>query len=69
MRVVVGVSSGLSSESGDKDETAQYFTQIFMPMQNKFKEIICHPDFPRNYHQEEIRAHITEMIESLTGKR
>lgn len=51
----------------ENDKLQQYYAQTLMPSQNRFKDIVCHVDFPRNYHQEEIRVQIMDILESFIG--
>ncbi|OXU22639.1 hypothetical protein TSAR_013645 [Trichomalopsis sarcophagae] len=51
----------------DSERTQQYFLQILQPLQNRFKDIICNAEFPRNYHQEEVRVQIMDILESCVG--
>lgn len=51
----------------DSERTQQYFLQILQPLQNRFKDIICNSEFPRNYHQEAVRVQIMDILESCVG--
>jgi hypothetical protein len=64
MRSIVHVGAVLI----DADQLQQYFSQILQPLQNRFKNIICNTDFSRNYHQEDIRVQIIEILECIIGK-
>lgn len=65
MRAIVEVSFVLS----DDDRKEQYFSQILQPLENRFKAVICSADFPRTYHQEEIRAQFMDILEAFIGIR
>ncbi|XP_058796622.1 exportin-4-like [Phymastichus coffea] len=63
MKAIVLVGCALK----DNERSRQYFSQILEPLQNRFKEIICNVEFPRNYHSEQIRVQMVEIIESYIG--
>ncbi|KAJ8667435.1 hypothetical protein QAD02_009098 [Eretmocerus hayati] len=49
------------------DTDTPYFEQVLQPLQERFKNIVCHADFPREYHQEQIRAQIMDLLEAFIG--
>ncbi|XP_014203920.1 exportin-4-like [Copidosoma floridanum] len=63
MKAIIQVSVVLT----DNERLQQYYGQVLQPLQDRFKGIICHADFPRNYHQEEIRVQIIDLLESFIG--
>lgn len=63
-KAIISVSTVLT----DNEALQQYFGQVLQPLQDRFKGIICHADFPRNYHQEEIRIQIVDILDSFIGQ-
>lgn len=64
MRAVVTVGAAIQ----DANNKQQYWAQTLQPMQNRFQELVSNADFPRSYHQEEVRVQIVDILESSIGK-
>ncbi|XP_034253012.1 LOW QUALITY PROTEIN: exportin-4-like [Thrips palmi] len=46
---------------------AEYWAQILKPIQDRFKSIVCHEYFARNYHEEGVKSTIMEILDHFIG--
>ncbi|KAJ1532209.1 hypothetical protein ONE63_000829 [Megalurothrips usitatus] len=46
---------------------AEYWLQVLKPIQDKFKSIVCHEYFARNYHEEGVKSAIMEILDHFIG--
>lgn len=48
-------------------EIEQYWTQTLQPVRNRFMELVNNDNFPKAYHQEEVRLAVIDVLECLIG--
>ncbi|KAK3925728.1 Exportin-4, partial [Frankliniella fusca] len=59
---LVLAASGLPANN-----TAEYWNQVLKPIQDRFKSIVCHECFARNYHEEGVKSAIMEILDHFIG--
>ena len=63
MRAAVRVASAIAEPSLHE----QYWLQTLQPLVDRFKAITSNENFPRSYHQEDVRSQIVDLLESFIG--
>ncbi|XP_012280513.1 exportin-4 isoform X2 [Orussus abietinus] len=63
MRVIVQIGDAVQLYTDEP----HYWVQTLEPLRTSFKQIVTSDTFPRSYHQDNIRAQIFDILESLIG--
>lgn len=50
-----------------ENNRAEYWNQVLKPIQDRFKSIVCHECFARNYHEERVKSAIIEILDHFIG--
>lgn len=51
----------------DENSRKEYWQRILIPIQSRFKNIICRENFNRIYQEEQVKSEIIDLLESFTG--